>query len=74
MSAVIKDLPHVILTKKLPHEAETWCRDHFGERWFAIGRKTGNWTCFWASDIDRKSYRWYFRNEKDAFFFGLMWL
>jgi len=69
----MKELPYTIVTKKLGNAAEKWCMDNIGERWFAVGRKTGNWTCFYASDIDRKSYRWHFRNEKDAFWFSLKW-
>jgi hypothetical protein len=69
----MSDLPYIIITKKLGPDAEKWCRDNIGERWFAVGRKTGNWTYFFASDIDRKSYRWHFRNEKDAFWFSLRW-
>lgn len=69
----MKDLPYTILTKKLGYAAEKWCDDNIGERWSAIGRKTGNWTCFYASDIDSKSYRWHFKNEKDAIWFSLKW-
>jgi len=69
----MKELPYTIITKKLSHEAEEWCRDNIGERWFAVGRKTGNWTCFWVGRDDPKSYSWHFRNEKDAFWFSLRW-
>lgn len=69
----MSDLPYTILTKKLGHDAEKWCHDNFGERWFAIGRKSGNWTCFWAGRDNPKYYKWHFRNEKDALFFSLRW-
>lgn len=69
----MKDLPYMIITKKLGIEADKWCNDNIGERWFSIGRKTGVWACFWAGRDDPKNYKWYFRNEKDAFFFGLRW-
>ena len=69
----MKDLPYTVITKKLGYEVEEWCRDNIGERWFAVGRKTGNWTCFWVGRDDPKSYLWCFRNEKDAFWFSLRW-
>jgi hypothetical protein len=69
----MKDLPYTVITKKLGYEVEEWCRDNIGERWFAVGRKTGNWICFWVGRDDPKSYLWCFRNEKDAFWFSLRW-
>jgi hypothetical protein len=69
----MKDLPYTVITKKFGYEVEEWCRDNIGERWFAVGRKTGNWTCFWVGRDDPKSYLWCFRNEKDAFWFSLRW-
>ena len=69
----MKELPYTVITKKLGYEVEEWCRDNIGERWFAVGRKTGNWTCFWVGRDDPKSYLWCFRNEKDAFWFSLRW-
>lgn len=70
----MKEFPYTITTKKLGHEAEQWCIKNIGERWFSVGRKTGNWTCFWAGRDDPKSYRWHFKNEKDAVMFSLRWL
>ena len=70
----MKDLPYKITTKKLEYGAEKWCIANFGERWFPIGRKSGNWSCMWAGKEDRKHYHWYFRYEKDALFFSLRWL
>lgn len=69
----MKDLPYKITTKKLSYDAERWCEKNIGERWFAVGRKTGDWTCFWAGLENRKYYHWHFRNEKDAFWFSLTW-
>lgn len=69
----MKEFPYIVTTKKLKHEADQWCTKNIGERWFAVGRKTGNWTCFWAGRDDPKSYRWYFKNEKDAVMFSLRW-
>ena len=69
----MKDLPYTVITKKLGHATEQWCVDNIGERWFAVGRKTGNWTCFWAGKDNPKYYNWHFRNEKDAVFFSLRW-
>jgi hypothetical protein len=69
----MKDLPYTVITKKLGYEAEKWCKDNLGERYFPIGRKSGTWTCFWASDINSKSYRWHFKSEQDAFWFSLKW-
>ena len=69
----MKELPYTVITKKLGYEVEEWCRDNIGERWFAVGRKTGNWTCFWAGRDDPKNYRWHFKNEKDASWFSLRW-
>jgi hypothetical protein len=70
---VIKDLPYNVTTKKLGHDAEKWCIKNIGPRWFAVGRKTGTWTCLWNGRYDRKSYTWHFKNEKDAFWFSLKW-
>lgn len=70
----MKDLPFKIVTKKLGIEAEKWCSSNVGERWFAVGRKTGVWTCFWAGRDAPKNYFWYFKNEKDAMMFTLVWV
>ena len=70
----MKDLTYKVITKKLPSEAKNWCTKNIGEQWFAVGRKTGNWTMFWAGINARKDYIWYFRYEKDATWFSLRWL
>ena len=73
VEVVMIELPYTVTTKRLGAEAEVWCQEQFGERWFAIGRKTGNWTCFWAGRDDFKHFKWHFRYEKDALFFSLRW-
>ena len=72
--ALIKELPFTIVATKLSYDAEKWCQENLGERYFAIGRKTGNWTVFWNGVKDRYRYTWYFRNESDAMWFMLRWL
>lgn len=69
----MRDLPYRVTTKKLSLEAQEWCEENVGERWFAVGRKTGSWTMFWAGKDSPKNYIWYFRNEKDATWFALRW-
>lgn len=69
----MKDLPYMVITRKAKPEALRWCEEHIGERWQAVGRRTGNWTTFWAGRENPRCYKWYFRNEKDAFIFGLRW-
>ena len=70
---VIKELPYTVITKRLGPDAEKWCIENIGERWFAIGRKTGKWTSFWCGREAPKNYQWHFKEEKDAFWFGLKW-
>lgn len=66
-------LPYKVTTRKLGQEAEEWCFNKIGPRWFAVGRKDGLWTAFWAGRDMPKNYHWYFKNEKDAFIFALRW-
>lgn len=70
---MINELPYTVITKKLGPEAEQWCKERMGERWYAVGRKTGNWTYFWEGRTAPKNYKWHFRNERDAVIFSLRW-
>jgi hypothetical protein len=69
----MKDLPYeVIIHKSKNHEAEAWCRQHFGLRWEAIGNRDGTWCCFWTGR--ELAYRYHFANERDMIWFSLKWL
>jgi hypothetical protein len=63
----------VIIHKTQQRQAEKWCREQLGQRWEAIGNRSGLWCCFWAGNKDHDKYRFYFQNEKDALVFGLKW-
>lgn len=72
-----KDLPFVFLrsrkTQEDHFEISEWCEDQFGPRWEAVNYRDGNWCVFWAGREFPKSYKWYFKNEKDAMLFVLRW-
>jgi len=72
---VIREFPYTVVTNNVFNwEADLWCSDNFGERWFATDNKEGVWTCFWAGIEAPKNYVWHFKNEKDAVVFSLRWV
>lgn len=72
----IRDLPYTVVTGKEYRDAEKWCLDNIGPRWFALdyaGNQAGNWTRFWVGPDAPAHYNWHFRYEKDAMMFILRW-
>jgi len=72
---------HEIISDLKPHLSESWCEQQFGKRWSHINNNDGVWTVFWTGlgvedrEIKYKaSYRYLFKEEKDAMLFSLRWL
>ena len=63
----------VIIHKSRHHEAEAWCREHFGARWAAMSNMSGTWCCFWAGRERFGGYRYHFADESAAVMFALKW-
>ena len=54
-------------------DAARWCTEQFGQRWEAIGYRSGRWCLFWAGRDQPKEYRFCFAYEQDLLLFILRW-
>ena len=74
MNRMAKRLEYEVFAhKSVLHEAQTWCREHWGQRWEALSNQQGIWTVFWAGREQPGYYRWCFETEQQALFFSLRW-
>jgi hypothetical protein len=71
----INDFPYQVLIPKDRHrEAESWCRETWGERWSVLDNLQGTWCCFWGGFREANGrYRYHFAYEKHAIEFILRW-
>jgi hypothetical protein len=46
----------VIIHKTQQRQAQKWCQEQLGQRWEAIGNRSGRWCCFWAGTKDYDKY------------------
>lgn len=63
-------LDHVVLAP-YSQEVETWCQTTLGKEWHWRNNKQGLWNVLWSGKD--QNYRWYFSEEKHAFWFLLKW-
>jgi|688.fasta_scaffold36148_5 hypothetical protein len=71
----IKDFPYQVLIPKDQHiNAESWCKEKWGERWNVLDNQQGTWCSFWGGFREANGgYRYHFAYEKDATEFILRW-
>ena len=78
----IKDFPYQVLISKDRHnQAESWCKEKWGERWSVLDNQQGTWCCFWGGFREvwggfreaKGGYLYHFAYEKDALEFILRW-
>lgn len=70
-----KHLDHEVLIHKDNHvPAGQWCEEQLGQRWEAVGYRSGRWCMFWAGRNDFDKYRFCFATEHDLMWFKLRWL
>lgn len=74
MGITYSHLDHEVLVHKDLHNAAgRWCEEQFGQRWEAIGHRSGRWSMFWAGRNDFDKYRFCFALEQDMIWFVLRW-
>jgi hypothetical protein len=74
MSVQRRYLDHEIYIDSSNHRAaQSWCKEHLGERWSPISNRTGLWSIYWAGRENIGKYRVCFATEKDAIWFALRW-
>jgi hypothetical protein len=67
-------LDHEVLIDSEKHlKASRWCAKQFGQRWEAIGYRSGLWCLFWAGRDNPGKYRFCFAREQDMLLFILRW-
>ena len=67
-------LDHEVLIDSEKHnKAARWCAQQFGQRWEAIGHRSGRWCLFWAGRNQPGKYRFCFAYEQDLLLFILRW-
>lgn len=64
----------VLLDSSLHNKAGRWCAQQFGQRWEAIGFRSGRWSMFWCGRDNPGKYRFCFAHEQDKLMFILRWL
>lgn len=74
MDITYRHLDHeVLLDSKQHNAAARWCTKQFGQRWEAIGYRSGRWCMFWAGRDNPGKYRFCFAHEQDLLLFILRW-
>ena len=70
-----RHLDHEVLIDSNKHNAAArWCAEQFGQRWEAIGYRSGRWCLFWAGPgAGPGKYRFCFALEQDRLLFMLRW-
>lgn len=74
MVITYRHLDHEVLVHKDQYRlASKWCEEQFGQRWEAIGYRSGRWCVFWAGRAEPTKYRFCFALEQDMIWFVLRW-
>ena len=75
MAITYRHLDHEVLIDSKKHNAAgRWCAEQFGQRWEAIGYRSGRWCMFWGGHPHPGKYRFCFAHEQDMLLFILRWL